>query len=67
MKVSELVKLLQGYPQDMEVAYRCYSEHCLMKASELHVQQHSKPRNDGWIHYKRPGHEAQDYLVFPGN
>ncbi|OGL46993.1 MAG: hypothetical protein A2161_13740 [Candidatus Schekmanbacteria bacterium RBG_13_48_7] len=67
MTIEELIKELQNYPQDMQVAYRLYSEHCLLNGNDLQIIEACKPRDDGWIQGKRPDMEKQLYLAFPGN
>jgi len=67
MTVSELIEFLQKQPQDIQVAYRLYSEQCLLQADKVVIEQCCRPRPDGWIQNKRPDKEAQIYLMFPGN
>ncbi len=67
MTVAELIALLQTKPQDLQVAYQLYSEHCLLEADDLRITEACMPREDGWVQYKRPDMETQNYLMFPGN
>lgn len=67
MTVRELVEFLQEQPQDILVAYKCCSEECLLKASDITIEDHCSPRPDGWVQNKRPDMPTQKYLVFPGN
>lgn len=67
MKVRELVALLQAMPQEIEVAYQCFSEQVLMDAEEISVRSLSVARVDGWIQNSRHDMPTQDYVLFPGN
>ena len=67
MNVAELIAFLQTQPQDLQVAYQCYSEQCLLKADEIELKDACEPRPDGWIQHKRPDMPTQTYLLFPGN
>jgi hypothetical protein len=67
MLVSELIQLLQAFPQDLLVAFDLHSEHCLLEPRDIRIATHCRPRKDGWVHNKRPDKPAQDYLMFPGN
>lgn len=67
MTVSELIDLLKGYPQDMQVAYYKYSEQLLMEPKDIEPIVACPPRPDGWIQRKRPDKPEQTYLMFPGN
>lgn len=67
MTVAELIKVLESYPQEIRVAFRCYSESCLLEADDLEMQIEGVPRPDGWIQNKRPDMETEAYLMFPGN
>jgi hypothetical protein len=67
MTVSELIAFLQTQPQDIQVAYCCYSEQCLMELEQITVERKSAPRPDGWIQDRRSDIPQQDYLLFPGN
>jgi hypothetical protein len=67
MTVAELIIHLQKYPQDLLVAYECFSEYVLLKASDIKIVEACDQRQDGWIQRKRPDLPARDYLMFPGN
>ena len=67
MIVSEFIRLLQGQPQNLQVAYRCCSEQCLVEPDDIDVVECCKPREDGWIQDKRPDKETETYLLLPGN
>lgn len=67
MTVSELIELLRAYPQDLPVAYRLFSEKCLLEAKDIDIEALCEPRADGWVANKRPDKPTIDYLVFPGN
>ena len=67
MKVSELIELLRTYPQDLPVAYRLFSEKCLLEVKDIEVEALCEARPDGWVANARPDKPTIDYLVFPGN
>ncbi len=67
MKVSELVKILKEYPQEMDVVYRCASENVMLEKDELKIVKLCAERPDGWVANERPDKPSKDYLVFPGN
>ncbi|MDD5189419.1 MAG: hypothetical protein PHE50_00070 [Dehalococcoidales bacterium] len=69
MTVSELIDFLKDYPSKMPIAFKIYSEYCLLdpKETKIELKELSFPRSDGWIHDKRPDVPSQTYLVFPGN
>ena len=67
MTVAELIAFLQTQPQSRQVAYRCYSEQCLLDVAEIELKVMCKPRPDGWIQDWRPDMPAQAYLLLPGN
>jgi hypothetical protein len=67
MTVKELITILQSKPPDLPVAYEIYSEYCLLEADRITIKSLCAPREDGWVHDKRPDKPSQDYLVFPGN
>lgn len=67
MTVKELIAFLQTQPQDMQVAYRCYSEQILLDCDDISIIEGCDPRGDGWIQDKRPDKPTQKYLLFPGN
>ncbi len=65
--VSDLIKHLSALPQDLPVAYQCYSEWCLLSLDELSIEKGQLARPDGWVHSPRSDKPSQDYLIFPGN
>ena len=67
MAVKELIKFLQKQPQGLQVAFECYSEHCLLEFDDIKILDLCVPRDDGWVHDKRPDKKSQTYLIFPGN
>lgn len=67
MTVAELIVFLQTQPQDLPVAYECYSEQCLLRVDQIRIYEGCAPRQDGWIHKNRPDMPRQKYLLLPGN
>ena len=67
MKVKELIEFLQTQPQDIDVAYKCFSEHDLLEPHQIEVKEGCLPRGDGWIQDARPDKSTVKYLMFPGN
>ncbi len=67
MTVSEFIAYLQKQPQDLPVAYTCYSEQCLLEAGDIEIIEACVERSDGWIQDKRPGWTTRRYLLLPGN
>lgn len=67
MTVAEFIAWLQTQPQNLPVAYRLYSEQCLLESSEIQVAELCEPRPDGWIHNARPDKPKRWYLLLPGN
>ena len=67
MTVAELIALLHAMPQDAPVAYRCFSEHCLMEAGDIGIEMLCELRSDGWIQDARPDKPSRQYVVLPGN
>ncbi len=67
MTVADLIVFLQTQPQDLPVAYAIYSEQALLEPDEITIQELGLPREDKWVHDKRPDQPSQKYLVFPGN
>ena len=67
MKVSELIEFLKTQPQDIQVAYKCCSEQCLLDADDIGIRAFCEPRPDGWIQDARGDMPSQQYLLFPGN
>lgn len=67
MKVHELKELLSSFPDDMDIAYKLYSEHCILEVTAIKILRLGETRPDGWVHDSRPDKETIEYLVFPGN
>lgn len=67
MTVAEFIVYLQSQPQDLQIAYVCYSEQCLLDFSDIIIEELCLPRADGWIQDKRPDMETRFYLLLPGN
>ena len=65
--VADLIKYLEQFPQDIEVAYELYSDQYLLEFDQLKLEELCEPRSDGWVQNKRPDKPTQTYLVFPGN
>ena len=63
MKVKELIELLKGYDQELEVIYSLHSEHVLLENRDVYVEEHCLERPDGWIQSKRPDKPFKKYLV----
>jgi len=67
MTVAEFIDYLKTQPQGIRVAYRRYSEQCLLETEDIEIEDLCHPRPDGWIQDKRPDMETEQYLVLPGN
>lgn len=67
MTVAELIAYLKTQPQDLQVAYECYSEQALLEHEYIRIAECCISRPDGWIHDARPDRRKQKYLLFPGN
>lgn len=67
MTVAELIEHLKTFPQDLPVAYRCYSESVMMQPGEVVIKQCQPERHDGWVHNARPDKPSVPYCMFPGN
>ena len=67
MTVAEFVEYLKSQPQDITVAYKCWSEQCLLDTRDIETVELCHPREDGWIQNKRPDMETETYLLLPGN
>lgn len=65
--VADLIAFLQTQPQDLPVAFRCFSEQCLLSLSQIEVATACAPRPDGWVQHGRDDKPQQQYLMFPGN
>ena len=66
MTTAELITLLQTQPQHLQVAYRLYSEACLLEIADLTIVTACQPRPDGWIQEERKDKQLQTYLMFSG-
>jgi hypothetical protein len=67
VNVQELIQHLQTFPQNIPVAYRCYSEQLLLEYNDIETEELCHPREDGWVQNKRPDKPSMLYLVLPGN
>jgi hypothetical protein len=67
MTVAELIDILKAMPQELPVAYSCYSEQILMRPSQIVIDQACIARPDGWIQNERPDMPSVSYCLFPGN
>jgi hypothetical protein len=67
MNVKELIEFLQKQQQDLPVAFRRYSEQCLMEENNISVEVLGAARPDGWVPDRRDNIPTQTYLLFPGN
>lgn len=67
MTVKELIKFLKKYPKDMKVAYKIFSEQCILEEDNIEVRELCSPRPDGWIQNHRVDMPTEEYLVLPGN
>jgi hypothetical protein len=70
MTVKDLIALLQTFDADLPIAYELHSEHKLLKADDLKLDELQLPRKDGWIHNRWPSTPplpTRRYIVFPGN
>lgn len=63
MKIAELIKVLEKYPQDLEVAHPQWSEHRITTEADIQVGIGCPPRPDGWVHDLRPDMAGQSYLI----
>jgi len=63
MTVAELIALLQTKPQELQVAYPCHSEYCLLEPDDISVRTECEARPDGWIQCRRPDMPTKEYLV----
>ena len=67
MNVKELIEFLQKQQQDLPVAFRLFSEQCLLEEKDIHIEILSAARPDGWVPNRRDNIPTQTYLLFPGN
>jgi hypothetical protein len=67
LTVAQLIEFLRAQPQDLLVAFRIYSEQCILEVRDIEIIDACEPRADGWVQDKRPDMPSRAYLVFPGN
>lgn len=67
MKVKDLIEYLKSLDPEMDVAYKIFSEQCLLDEGDIEIIEGCFPRPDGWIHDKRPDMPVKQYILFPGN
>lgn len=65
--VAQLIKHLQQFPQETQVAYPLYSEYCLLDLADIRLEQLCHARPDGWIQNNRPDMPTLAYVLFPGH
>jgi hypothetical protein len=65
--VAQLIEYLRTLPQDAPVAYRLYSEQCLLELGQIDTPQLCIARPDGWVQNARPDEPSITYVVFQGN
>jgi hypothetical protein len=63
MRINELIKLLETYPDDLQVVYHLWSEQKLLKESDINIEELCHPRQDDWVPNKRPDRDTKTYLV----
>ena len=66
MTVAELIEFLKTQDQELLVVYRIHSEQCLMQVADIGVIEACEPRNDYWVHDKRPDKPFRKYLCVGG-
>lgn len=62
MKVSELIEILQKYPQDTIVITPMYSDYTIVKPFNVSLQQLPIPREDDWVESWRPDKPTANYI-----
>jgi hypothetical protein len=67
MNVAELIDFLKTQPQELQVAYKIFSEQCLLDPADIEIRELCLPRSDGWVQDARPDKPKQKYLLLPGN
>lgn len=67
MRVKDLIEFLKTQPQDLDVAYRLWSEAMELNLEDIKIVDMCVSRPDGWIAKARPDKPLKTYLVFPGN
>ena len=63
MKVSEMIRLLQTHPQDMQIVISQHSEYLLLTGDSLVEIDLCEWRNDGWVHDAREDKPKIKYLL----
>lgn len=72
MNVGELKKLLEQYPDNMEVLYCCHSDYARMEVDDVYPVEAVMKSGD-WAMRSHPTMseenkaQAKTYLLFPGN
>lgn len=67
MTVRELIAFLEKQPQDLPVVYRRFSEQCLLRETDIDIENFAEARPDGWVANMRGNVPTRPYLVLPGN
>ena len=67
MTVAEFIEFLKKQPQDLQVAFKLFSEQRLLEIDDVEIIECCEPRTDGWVQSKRPDMPSQSYLMLPGN
>lgn len=62
MTVLELISILSAMPPDLLVAADKFSEQVLLEKDGLVLVEACNPREDGWVHDKRPDKPTRLYL-----
>lgn len=72
MNVADLKNILEKYPEDMEILYRCCSDYERMEADDIKTVSAVEKTNGYWMRShetmsaENKGKE-KSYLLFPGN
>lgn len=67
MKVKELIEFLKTIDHNLDVAYKIFSEQCLLELDDIEIKELCEARSDGWIHDFRKDKPSRKYLVLAGN
>ena len=67
MKVKDLIEFLEKQDQSLPVAYKIFSEQCLLEDGDIRIKSLCAPRADGWVANQRDDKPSIKYLVLPGN
>jgi hypothetical protein len=62
MKISELIEILQKYPQDLTVIIPEYGDFDVIETSNINLLQLPTPDGDGWIYSGNSGKPLDNYL-----